>query len=120
MFNNYDCDSPSTNPLSTAVAGRQSGLVVIAKIEDPLATIAEALTRIADAQTRIADHLVPPPSDYLDSTELARRLGCTPTWIAKMARNGTIPKNCIVAGSGNGNLWKFHRGYIENWIENRR
>lgn len=79
------------------------------------------LASIAESIKRIADHLVPPPSDCMDSSEVARLLGgCTTTWVAEMARAGKIPKHCVVAGTGNGKPWKFHRGQIERWIEEGR
>jgi hypothetical protein len=74
---------------------------------------------IANSIGRIADKLDPPPPDVVASTYIATKLGCTTTWIAEMARTGGIPKSCIVAGTGNGKPWKFHRDLIENWIESR-
>jgi hypothetical protein len=74
---------------------------------------------MARSIARIADALDPPPPDIVDSTYVARRLGCTTTWIADQARSGDIPRRCIVAGTGRGKPWKFHRGPIDEWIESR-
>ena len=78
----------------------------------PLAEIGHHLKRIADA-------LAPPPPDIVDSVYVARRLGCTTTWIADQARSGDIPQRCIVAGTGRGKPWKFHRRAIDEWVESR-
>lgn len=74
---------------------------------------------MARSITRIADVLAPPPPGIVDSVYIARRLGCTTTWIADQARNGDIPRRCIVAGTGRGKPWKFHREWIDEWIESR-
>lgn len=77
------------------------------------------LTSIAKSLERIADVVDPPPSKIVDSPYVANRLDCTTVWVAEMARNGQIPKNCIVAGTGNGKVWKFYRTLIDQWIESR-
>jgi hypothetical protein len=74
---------------------------------------------IANDLRRIADHFDPPPSDIVDSPYLAERLGCTTTWIADQARNGMIPKGCIVPGTGDGRPWKFYRRQTEQWLAKR-
>ena len=79
----------------------------------------EAIFVIAGALTRIANHFDPPPPDVVDSVYIAKKLGCTTTWVADMARNGTIPASCLVPGTGNGKLWKFYRSKIEKWLEER-
>jgi hypothetical protein len=68
---------------------------------------------------RIADCLDPPPGNLMGSAEIAKRLGTTTTWVAEMARNGTIPRSCLVEGTGNGKPWKFHRARIEEWLKTR-
>jgi hypothetical protein len=68
---------------------------------------------------RIADHFDPPPPDKVGTEYVAHRLGCTPTWIADLARQGEIPPNCVVPGTGDGKPWKFHRPLIDRWIETR-
>jgi hypothetical protein len=78
-----------------------------------------AAPSMADHLRRIADHFDPPPPDKVDSRYIADRLGCTTTWIADLVRKGEIPKRCIVAGTGNGKPWKFHRDLIDRWIETR-
>lgn len=81
--------------------------------------IVEVLACIAASLTRIADHFDPPPSDIVDTPYLAGRLGVTTTRIAQMVREGTIPKACIVIGSGDGRPWKFHRRQMEQWLAKR-
>jgi hypothetical protein len=76
-------------------------------------------SRAADAVVRIADHFDPPPPDKVGSKYVATLLGCTTTWIADLVRQGDIPRNCIVTGTGNGKPWKFHRQLIEKWIKSR-
>jgi hypothetical protein len=73
-------------------------------------------TFVADFH-RVADRLAPPLSQVVGSKYVARRLGMTTVWVAEMARKGIIPKNCIVAGTGDGRLWKFDRAKIDRWID---
>lgn len=68
---------------------------------------------------RIADHFDPPPPDIVRTEYVAKRLGCTKTWIADLVRRGEIPSSCTVRGTGNGKPWKFHRKHIDQWIETR-
>jgi hypothetical protein len=82
----------------------------------------ETLRVLAEVQAdlrRLADHFDPPPPDIVDSPYIAALLGCTTTWIADQARNGTIPKICIVPGTGDGRPWKFYRRRMEEWLANR-
>ena len=81
--------------------------------------VTNSIVSIADSLGRIADKMDPPPSDVVASTYIATKLGCTTTWIAEMARSGGIPKSCIVAGTGNGKPWKFHRLKTEEWLASR-
>jgi len=80
------------------------------------ATVSTALAAMADNMARIADALTPKPADIVGSPYVAKRLGCTTTWIAEMVRKGEIPKSCLVPGTGNGKPWKFFREKIEAWI----
>lgn len=79
-----------------------------------------ALETIAEQLQRVADHFVPPEEDKVGSTYIAQRLGCSTTWVGRMANNGTIPRKCIVPGTGNGRLWKFYRDQIDDWLATRR
>lgn len=72
-----------------------------------------------DDLKRIADHFDPPPPDTVGTEYVAKRLGCSQTWIADLVRRGEIPKSCVVQGTGDGKPWKFHRHLIERWIETR-
>lgn len=91
----------------------------VAMLHEVLNRIASSVDVTASSINRIADRLAPQPSDIVDSVWVAERLGCTTTWIADMARQGKIPAACIVAGTGNGKVWKFHRGPIERWLSSR-
>lgn len=77
------------------------------------------LDRIASSLERIANKLDPPPDDIVGTPYLARKLGCTTTYISLLIRTGKIPLSCIVAGTGNGRMWKFHRQRIDTWIQDR-
>jgi hypothetical protein len=81
-----------------------------------LAVGVESLLEVA---TRVADQFAPEPADLVGTEYIARRLGCTTVWVAEMAREGGIPKQCIVRGTGKGKPWKFHRRRIEEWLARR-
>lgn len=89
------------------------------RLLDVLIRIANVLERIEEDAVRIADHFDPPPPDKVGTPYVAERLGCTTVWVAEMVRIGQIPKSCVVEGTGNGKLWKFHRKRIDLWIQNR-
>jgi len=91
----------------------------IPSIQVPEAEIALHLAELVIEVRRIADALNPPPPDLVDSVYVAGKLGCTTAWVADMARNGEIPRGCIVIGTGNGKPWKFHRSRIDEWIARR-
>lgn len=74
-----------------------------------------ALERIADAIERLA----PPLNEYVDTRFVSECLGCSDEYVARLARTGQIPQNCIVAGSGQGKPWKFHKVKIQEWIQTR-
>ncbi len=80
---------------------------------------AQPLASMAADIKRIADKLDPPPASIVGSEYIAGRLGCTTTWVAEMCRKGDIPASCVVAGTGNGKLWKFYRLKIDQWLETR-
>jgi hypothetical protein len=78
------------------------------------------LAAIARSLERIADAVDPPPPDKVDTAYVAKRLGIGLARVSQMAGQGEIPPSCIVAGTGNGKLWKFHRARIDEWIDNGR
>jgi hypothetical protein len=80
---------------------------------------AEALGSIAESLRRLADHFTPLPQDVVGTPYVARALDCTTTWVSEMARDGHIPKHCIVAGTGTGKPWKFHKAKIDEWMKAR-
>src|SRR5258708_4550540 len=77
------------------------------------------LSVLADSAQRLSAHFTPAPSEIVDSSYVARKLGCTTTWVSEMARFGRFPKSCVVPGTGNGKLWKFYREKIDAWIASR-
>ena len=80
----------------------------------------EVFRSIDRSLKRIADKIDPPNDDKPVGTPyVAKRLGQTTTWVAEMARQGRIPKECVAAGTGVGKPWKFHRSKIDKWIEKR-
>src|ERR1700733_851384 len=68
---------------------------------------------------RIANVLDPAPSNVVGTPYVAKKLGVTTTWIADLIRRGEIPDSCLVAGTGNGKPWKFHRERIDQWLVTR-
>lgn len=77
------------------------------------------MERLTAALERIANRIAPPPAAIVDSRWVADRLGCTTTWVADMVRSGELPRGCVVAGTGNGRPWKFHRAAVERWLATR-
>lgn len=76
--------------------------------------------QIADDLHRLVGFLTPPPADIVGTPHVAALLGQTTTWVAEMARDGKIPPDCIVKGSGYGKPWRFYRGKIDRWIADGR
>lgn len=74
---------------------------------------------IASSLLRIADYVDPPPADIVGTPYVAQKLGCTTAWVTELIKTSAIPKSCIVEGTGNGKVWKFHRRTIDEWISNR-
>lgn len=77
------------------------------------------LERVAVALERIAEHVAPKPDNIVGTDYVASRLGCTPTHVARLVRDGSIPISCVVAGCGDGRPWKFLRARIDDWLEMR-
>jgi hypothetical protein len=97
--------------------------------QDTLARLVAALERSASAQEKLAQdfgrllHHIEghqAADDIVGTAYVANHLGVTQVWAAEMARAGAIPKSCIVAGTGNGKLWKFHRPKIDDWLADGR
>ncbi len=78
----------------------------------PLADVVPLLTRIADA-------IAPAPVALVGTPYVACKLGCTTVWVAEMARQGDIPRTCVVPGTGVGKVWKFYRDRIDLWVAGR-
>jgi hypothetical protein len=93
----------------------------LSRLADALESLggADLLTTVANSAARLADHFAPAPGSLVGSEYVAQKLGCTTTWIAELARKGGLPQSCVVQGSGNGKLWKFHRARIDAWIAGR-
>jgi hypothetical protein len=88
-------------------------------IPSQLARIADAIDLLVESACRIADQIAPEPPAHVGTPYVARHLGCTTVWVAEQARDGHIPSNCIIPGTGNGKPWKFYRARIDAWIEAR-
>jgi hypothetical protein len=84
-----------------------------------LEKLVAAMERQSSSLERLADHLTPLPGDLVGTPYIAHRLGCTTAWVSELAKNGGIPKSCVVAGTGGGKPWKFHRRAIEDWVKTR-
>ena len=91
------------------------GTQILARLD----RIAAALESLSDASRRIAAHIAPEPGGVVGTPFLAERLGCTVVWAGEMARDGRVPKSCIVPGTGCGKPWKFYRMRIEDWLNKR-
>lgn len=76
----------------------------------------EVVVLIANSLNRIANHFDPPPPDIVDTEYIAKKLDVTKVYVAQMALDGRIPRNCIVPGTGNGKVWKFYRSRVDPWI----
>jgi predicted DNA-binding transcriptional regulator AlpA len=77
------------------------------------------LERIATSLERIANKLDPLPGDKVGTRYVADKLGCSTIWITELIRKGELPPSCIVAGTGKGKLWRFHRSRIDAWLAGR-
>lgn len=100
----------------------------LALVESPAATGAldpeiqaffDDVHSIAENLARLADHFAPQPADIVGTPYIARQLGCTTAWITQQIKEGRLPDHCIVAGTGKGKPWKFHRRHIDQWIKAR-
>ena len=65
------------------------------------------------------DAMLQIPGKHVSSAYVANRLGCTPTLVRRMARLGTIPSECVVRTTENGEPWEFDREQVDLWIEKR-
>jgi hypothetical protein len=84
-----------------------------------LERLVTAIEGVRAEQKRIADHFDPPPPDVVGTDYVATELSCTKVWVSQMARDGEIPADCIVPGTGNGKPWKFRRSGIDRWLAGR-
>src|SRR5262249_23238041 len=113
-----------TRPLVVQHNGEQDAVAplhaqCLASLISLAADIRAGLTSLAADARRIADRLDPSPGDKVGTDYVGRKLDVTPTWVADMVRNGQIPKQAIVPGTGNGKPWKFFRDRIDAWIKSR-
>jgi hypothetical protein len=105
---------PSCQGIATAVAADFGPQLLTC-----LGRIAVAIERLTDETRRLANHVAPAPGDIVGTPFLAKQLGCSVVWAGEMARDGRIPKHCIVPGTGNGKPWKFYREHVEQWLNKR-
>lgn len=84
-----------------------------------LEKLVAAIERQSYSLERVADRLAPQPGDIVGTPYIRERLGCTSAWITQLVKDGKIPCQCIVDGTGNGKPWKFYRRQIDEWIRTR-
>src|SRR3954447_15798702 len=110
---------PSIGPLNGLLNARAPGNAgsTSCSFDERLLAV---LHDIAGSLRRLADAHAPDPGEQVGSTYLAKRLGVTTVYVAQMAREGTIPKSCVIPGTGDGKVWKFHRERIDRWIAEGR
>lgn len=109
----------STRHLTPNGPGHPHSVEPVAEILAVLQRLAIGVETLNGEVRRVADHLSPEPGDVVGTDYIAQRLACTQVWVTDMARNGQIPKNCIVPGTGNGKPWKFYRRGIDGWLATR-
>jgi hypothetical protein len=85
----------------------------------PMPAGAPELQLIAASLARLADAVAPQPADVVGTPYVAKQLGCTTVWVAELARRGEVPRHCVVPGTGNGKVWRFYRGKIDDWLRVR-
>ena len=105
--------------LDSAALGQPSLGKPAAEMLVLLQRLAVGVETLHNEVRRVADHLSPEPCDVVGTPYIAKRLACTTVWVTDMARNGQIPKNCIVPGTGSGKPWKFYRRGIDEWLGKR-
>lgn len=91
-------------------------------VEDTPAIVlqADVANRLLACFNRLVDHLAPEPSKMVGTEYVAKKLGRVQKYISQMAREGRIPKECIVPGTGWGEgPYGFYRDRIDEWLENR-
>ncbi len=92
------------------------------KTPEALERIADALEQFVihiDSLERLVEAIVPTPPQVVGTPYVAQRLGCTTVWVAELVRTGELPSSCVVAGTGHGKPWKFHRSKVDQWLEHR-
>lgn len=110
---------PCGNNTEGSINAMVGVLGLIPDILSALERIATAMEEFAAESHRIADHVAPAASSIVGTPYLAKQLDCSTVWAAEMARDGEIPKCCILPGTGNGKPWKFYRSRVEEWINKR-
>jgi hypothetical protein len=81
--------------------------------------VAAPFERIAQGIERLIEILAPQKLDHVGTDYIARRLGCSTQWVARMAERGDIPKHCIVPRVSGGRFWKFYPDKIDLWLRER-
>ncbi len=86
---------------------------------DSLTVLVDALVNHTVAIGNLVATLTPGLPDFVGTDYVARRLGCTPQWVGRMAEDKRLPKDCIVNRTGKGRVWKFHRIQIDQWLADK-
>lgn len=90
------------------------------EIATELAGIHAVLGSIANDMKHIRMKLAPGPErEIVGARHVADALGCSTQWIGEQVRTGSIPKSCIVPGTGSGKPWKFYKEHIDRWLKSR-
>jgi hypothetical protein len=87
---------------------------------DSLTVLVEALVNHTAAIGNLVATLTPELPDFVGTDYIARRLGCSPQWVGRMAESNEIPKDCIVNKTGKGRIWKFQRDKVDKWLADKR
>lgn len=87
---------------------------------DSLTVLVEALVNHTAAIGNLVATLTPEVPDFVGTDYIARRLGCSPQWVGRMAERKEIPKDCIVNKTGKGRIWKFRRDKVDHWLADER
>jgi hypothetical protein len=117
-----DFSSQQSSRLPCAIAGSVSSSrevsSVIASGNDITALVAALMDHTRAIDTLVAT-LAPETPDYVGTEYLARKLGMSPQWIAKMAERGDIPRHIIAPKVSGGRIWRFDRAKLDAWLRNR-
>ncbi len=89
-------------------------------IDQPLLFLLSLIgSGILNEMRAIRQQIAPEPTSIVGTDYVAAQLNLNKQYVAQMAREGRIPKRCIVAGTGWGTPYGFNRKLVDEWIETR-